>query len=828
MIVPRAGRRNTRPTGSVFRPNGESGLQTIFKNSTQRLLLPLVFVLLLATITKPPEFSPKVIGYDISSQPVALEEVRSEIYFQTEDLQLTKAKRDEAAAKIPDTYAVDQERVQSQLRLLNERIESIMSRRDELDAFVREALLESTAGQSTGDIVSKVVRSYSARLEEDPSLKNLPDATTLSVWLTPTPESIPVREFREPSRASSQSTGLREPEISPIEFAYAPELSRLAREGLAYVLGNGVIAPVAADMGPKKAITIFRDKPIGNQAVRDEAVMGKVPTPRTAQDALNAHIMEAAQTAAGVEASGAKDWAKLQAAAFEMAKPFVTDTLLFDQVRTEGAREQAREAVSPVLKEIQPGQVIQRSGDPWTAQSRSDVRTYWGRLAEQRAPRLGALGTIAAHGIFVALALGCLVRSMILTGSKRQHLLRDMNLAFLVMCTTLALGRLVSYFDPSGFVLPVASGAILLAILLNARIAVMTSLITAALVSIQFGYDWRLLFVDGAMSIAGVFGTYRVRKRGDMTSAALKATLVGVVSMAAVTLAADSLHSDPALRRILLVLFNGVACIFIVPGVLSPLEKLFGITTDIQLLEYSDLNNEVLSRMAIEIPATYSHSLMLGQLAQAAAEAVGANGLLARVCAYYHDIGKLRRPEYYSENQAAGLNIHDELPARLSARAIASHVPSGVELAHEYHLPKPIIDAIAEHHGTTLISFFYHQARDRDKRDDISEGDFRYAGPKPQNRETAILMICDAVESGVRSIKNPNEERVREFVDKIIMSRSADRQFDECDLTLRELDTIKEAVTRRMVSGLHTRVAYPERGGEHKADNVVPISGGAK
>jgi putative nucleotidyltransferase with HDIG domain len=274
------------------------------------------------------------------------------------------------------------------------------------------------------------------------------------------------------------------------------------------------------------------------------------------------------------------------------------------------------------------------------------------------------------------------------------------------------------------------------------------------------------------------------------------------------------------------VFLNGMLCLFIVPGLLSPLEKIFGITTDIQLLEYSDLNNEVLSMLAIEIPATYAHSLMLGQLAEAASDAIGANGLLARVCAYYHDIGKMRRPEYFSENQA-GYNIHDELSPRLSARAISAHVTYGVEMARDYHLPKPIIDGIKEHHGTTLIGYFYQQAVKAQKHGDVREEDFRYPGPKPQSRETAILMICDAVESGVRSIKNPNEERVREFVDKIIAARNADRQFDECNLTLKELDTIAEVITRRMWSSLHTRVAYPDvkKDKQESEANIIPIAG---
>ena len=326
------------------------------------------------------------------------------------------------------------------------------------------------------------------------------------------------------------------------------------------------------------------------------------------------------------------------------------------------------------------------------------------------------------------------------------------------------------------------------------------------------------------MSLAGVFSIFRVRRRSDMASSSLAATIAGGLAMIAVPLAMDKFQDESTIRRLFLIGLNGGICLLAVPAVLSPLERLFGITTDIQLLEYSDFNNELLGQLAVEAPGTSAHSRMLGDLAEAAVDAIGANGLLARVCALYHDIGKMRRSEYFSENQT-GYNIHDDLSPRMSARAIAAHVIQGAELAREYHLPKPIIDGILEHHGTCLIGYFYQQAVKQQKHGDVSEDDFRYPGPKPQRPETAILMICDAVESGVRSIKNPNEERVRDFVDKIVAARSADRQFDDCNLTLKQLDTISEVVAQRTLSNLHTRVEYPSMREEKKMDNVIPLSG---
>jgi len=824
--------RKKARSGSGTGPEGKRPLRRAlgFQTRTELSVFALALALLVAVVTKPPDLGKQKIGYDIDSSPVAEEEVRAEISFRSEIRAATQAKRDAAAATVPDTYAVDMDRLRRQLRLLDEHIFTLRDKRDDVEKAVRAALTESDNSQEASDVVLEAVLEYAAQLKEQPEFEPYPDAEVLATWLIPAVGSLPERRFEEPDEnaaAPPQALGVTElagAAASDFAWAHADTLDRLAHEGLEYVLSSGIVRSAPPPEQAERTVVIIRENPVGDQHVSEELPLGEAATVGDAVEMLNARIIESAKAAAKGSESPV-DWTQLQGAAFEMARPYVTHTLSYDEVFTEGARQRARREAAPEFKEWHTGEVIQRSGDRWTAQSRSDVRAYWAELEAQRTSPLRGPATVAAHVILVTLVLACLKRSFAFLVPSRKYDVRLLYLVLLVMCATLVLGRVVWYFEPTGFVLPVAAGAILLAILVNARVAVMAGTLTALLLSIQFGYGWRLLLVCSAMSVAGVFGMYRVRRRGDITRAALKATVVGLLVAAAISLALDSLTSEPALRRLALVLLNGLACVFIVPGVLSPLERLFGITTDIQLLEYSDLNNAILSRMAIEMPATYAHSLMLGHLVEAAADAIGANGLLARVCAYYHDIGKLRRPEYYSENQD-GVNVHDALPPRLSARAIALHVSAGVEVAREHHLPKPIIDGIREHHGTNQISFFYQQAVKEGKHDDVREEDFRYPGPKPQSREAAILMICDAVESGVRSIKSPNEERVREFVDKIIRARSTDRQFDECHLTLKDLDVIKEAVTRRMVTALHTRIAYPDKEPDRQVDNVVSITGG--
>lgn len=789
------------------------------------------FIVLVAAITKGPTRAP-FSGEDIDASVIADNEFRAEFSLETVDLKATKEARDAASAKVPDYYRVDRDQIRTQLRRLRERIDRVKSQREAVASAVIAALRASTSAQTPEEIITKTVGAHVAKLKEDPAWADLPDADKLSLWLTPELQSLPVRQFtplasgENPAEPPRPVTGLSPAEPQPLVFSYGDRLSELALENLEYVLNDGVRSQeVPAGANATQRIVILRDAPLPNQPVSTELAWSEAPDPAKAEERLRARLLETTKRAAR-DNRQPDEWAKLHDAALAMASPLIKDTIRLDSVYTVGVKERVAEDVPPVMKQIEAGEIMQDRGKRWTAQSRSDVKTYLAVLQNEERPGRRVASTVVAHIILVGLVLLCLSRSIgLLKGITPENSETQLNLALLLMCAMLVAGRLTSYFEPSGFVLPVAACGILFAILINVRLAAMVSLLTAVLVSAQYSYDWRLLVVGTAMSLAGVFSIFKVRRRSDMAAASLKATLVGLLAITAFSLAMDSLLSEAALRRLILIGLNGGICLLAVPGVLSPLERLFGITTDIQLLEYSDLNNQVMSQLAIRAPATYAHSLMLGQLAESAAEAIGANGLLARVCAYYHDMGKMLRSEYFTENQK-GYNIHDQLSPRLSARAVASHVIQGAQMAREYHLPKPIVDGILEHHGTCKIGFFYQQAKEMEKHGDVREEDFRYPGPRPQRPETAILMICDAVESGVRSIKNPNEERVREFVDKIIAARSADRQFDDCDLTLKQLDTIAEVVTRRMMTGLHTRLAYPDVKPEMKTDNVIWISGG--
>jgi cyclic-di-AMP phosphodiesterase PgpH len=269
---------------------------------------------------------------------------------------------------------------------------------------------------------------------------------------------------------------------------------------------------------------------------------------------------------------------------------------------------------------------------------------------------------------------------------------------------------------------------------------------------------------------------------------------------------------------------NGIVTAMIVGGALPMLENLFQVTTDISWLEASDLNHPLLRRMTIEAPGTYHHSLVVANLAEGAAEAIGANATLCRVCSYFHDIGKLVKPEYFTENMTLDRNPHDDLAPTMSALIIIAHVKEGVDLALKHKLNHRIIDIIQEHHGTSLVYYFYQRAlqQQEDAREggkimkmreedvpDVREESFRYPGPKPQTKESAIVSLADMVESASRSLEKPTPQRIEQLVNELIEERIADGQLDDCDLTLGDVRLIKERFRFTLMSMLHSRIAYP-------------------
>jgi len=325
-----------------------------------------------------------------------------------------------------------------------------------------------------------------------------------------------------------------------------------------------------------------------------------------------------------------------------------------------------------------------------------------------------------------------------------------------------------------------------------------------------------MLLIMIAAAIPYCFFVKEIRTRMKL----LEVSLVAAVTTFLMASATEFLSSQVLSKNILIVAGSNAAITLVVgvliQGLLPVIEKVFRIATSMTLLDYSDANQPLLRRLALEAPGTFSHSLFIGSIAEAAAEAIGRNGLLCRVGSYYHDIGKINKPGYFVENQLGTISWHKELSPAMSQLIIVGHVKDGLELAKEYGLPAVLWQFIETHHGTTLVEYFYDAAMKQHKQDDSpdnlppAEGDFRYPGPKPRTKEAAIVMLADVAEGAVRSLSEPNPTKIEAVVHNMAMKRLQDGQFDECDLSLRELSQIEAAMAKTLIAHYHGRIAYPK------------------
>ena len=363
----------------------------------------------------------------------------------------------------------------------------------------------------------------------------------------------------------------------------------------------------------------------------------------------------------------------------------------------------------------------------------------------------------------------------------------------------------------TGYLAPVAAGSMLIAILIDNRLAYFMTMIMALFVGLLTDTH-QLAFVIAAF-VSGTVGVYRVTRlsqTSDLAKAGFYIAMANVATILTMTFIAGNITISIALIGTLLGLISGILSAVLMIGALPYLESGFSITSMIKLLELSNPNHDLLKQLLIEAPGTYHHSLMVGNLAEASAEPIGANPLLVRVGAYYHDIGKIKRAEYFVENQRGFDEPHNKIAPALSALIIISHVKEGVELAREARLPQVIIDFIAEHHGTSLAKYFYNRAIEEEGEGMVNEDSFRYEGPKPQTKEVALVMLADAVEAAVRSLTNPNMDSIRAMIRKILRDKLNDRQLDESNLTFKDLDVIANTFGKVLEGVYHKRIEYPD------------------
>ncbi|MFH1282238.1 MAG: HDIG domain-containing metalloprotein [bacterium] len=398
----------------------------------------------------------------------------------------------------------------------------------------------------------------------------------------------------------------------------------------------------------------------------------------------------------------------------------------------------------------------------------------------------------------------------------QPELIADDESIMLIGCVTTAIILIMASLKPweqigVPYMVPVAAASMLIAILINMHLALILTIILAVSFGIINNFSFDHFFVGLVNGIAGAFSMLNVRVRKDITRAGFLRVIPFTV--AAIIIMELFRGQNPFLKESINLIFfgvlNGFIAVFIVLGTLPFLETYFSRTTNIRLLEIADFNQPLLKRLMLEAPGTYHHSLVIASLAEQAAELIGAHSLLCRVGAYYHDIGKMVKPEYFIENQMAMGNVHDDLMPSMSSLILISHVKEGIALAKEHSIDNAVIDFIAMHHGTSRIHYFYHRALEQSPDSKIEDEDYRYPGPKPRTKETAIVMLADAIEAASRSLQEPTHPRIKDLVGKICNNKFIDGQFDECPITLSDLHAISETMVNNLASIYHARVEYP-------------------
>jgi len=518
-----------------------------------------------------------------------------------------------------------------------------------------------------------------------------------------------------------------------------------------------------------------------------------------------------------------EDDRKTRRAVAELVSAYIRPNLVIDENRTVERKEAAVRKVKPVLKtwSVKKNELIIEKGKRVNAHH----ITQLGQL--RRVFRPGTTPTFFLGVLLLFVLLG-LVSVIYLSSTRKKNFLRntkDIGITLLNMFGLLVVADVIMRSPQPSYFIPMAAMGMMIALLVGFEIAFLSVLSMSVLISLMIGGKIEVTLVLLVGSVVGMYAVRETRRRAKILLAGI---LVGLGKLAALTCIGliNGMKMDYYITDGLWCLASGLLSGFIVMGLLPVFEHFFKVPTNISLLELSDLNHPLLKKLAMEAPGTYHHSIMVGNLAESACDAIGANSLLARVGAYYHDIGKIPKAEYFSENEMGGPSRHSNLAPSMSALIIAKHVKEGVEIARKYKLNRAMIDFITQHHGDSLISFFYQKAIEKSEDGTVlKEDDFRYPGPKPQTKEGAIILLADSVEASSRALDDPTPSRIRNLVKKIINNKFIDGQLDDCDLTLRDMNKIAESFVRVLMGTFHTRLDYPDNAAKPSSNGVISNGG---
>ncbi|PFG05659.1 HD family phosphohydrolase [Bacillus sp. es.034] len=502
----------------------------------------------------------------------------------------------------------------------------------------------------------------------------------------------------------------------------------------------------------------------------------------------------------------------LSTAAVKLGKVSLEPTLYYDAEKTDELKKLAEANVEKV--EIIEGGVIVEDGELITPKTYSILKT------------LGMVEDTFSFKPYVGLALFVLVvisslyyffYTLEVTEERKQNYLILTSIVFVISLLIMKIVGLIEQLEINdiAFILPAAFTGMILRILLNERIAMMMVFILSACSSIVFhqqfsgSIDIEIAIYTLFSGVSGILFLVSRNQRSNILRAGIYVALVNIMILGFLILLSGTSYSNSEyVYYIVFALVSGIMSSILTIGFLPFFEAGFGILSSMRLVELSSPTQPLLKKLLTDAPGTYHHSVMVANLAEAACEAIGANGLLARVGCYYHDVGKSKRPHFFIENQLNMGNPHDRVSPETSRDVIISHASDGAQMLRKHKLPKEIIDIAEQHHGTTLLKFFYYKAKEQGK--DVKEEEYRYPGPKPQTREAAVISIADSVEAAVRSKKSPTQAEIQKLVHSIVQDRLQDGQFNECDISLKQLETVKRSLCETLNGIFHPRIEYPE------------------
>jgi hypothetical protein len=486
-----------------------------------------------------------------------------------------------------------------------------------------------------------------------------------------------------------------------------------------------------------------------------------------------------------------------------------------DEEETKKAMDLAARSVGDEVRVYSAGEVLAAESEPLKSDQVRLLRLEYEASMAVR-PWSQKLGRAIAVVALILALFGLAAAYVVYREPKLSFSLGRLGTVLVMLVVTVGLSKCAASDPWRAELVPVLFFGQTLAIGYRREMALMLSAIAALVLALAMGHGLAVLLLLLGVTTTAIVQLGRIRNRSKLIYVGLIAGLVAFP----LTVGLAVLNNQPLGQAV----WVTAACNtlwtwgagFLITGLLPFIEKAFGVLTDISLLELGDVSHPLLQQLVQRAPATYNHSITVGSMAEAAAEAIGARGLLVRVGAYYHDVGKMLKPGYFMENQSPANNRHDTLVPTMSTLVIIAHIKDGADLTRQHGLPQPIIDFIEQHHGTTLVEYFFGRAHEQHQADpnngtSVDENLYRYPGPKPQTKEAGVLMLADAVESASRSLVDPAPARIASLVREIAERKLDDGQFDESGLTLRELRTIEDSVTKTLIANYHGRVKYPDQ-----------------